>query len=155
MQPIQINFDNISEEEKLVENTINRIKLTKDCSNKSDNIALNHDLKNQEVDEFINVRIANGVININTFKITYLNEYVKSKLIKFRDIKPLNKPSSENTFKLTLSDVITLFNLVINSRKLILQLNIFSPISRIARDISEFIFIICSIKKYEEFAKIV
>lgn len=155
MQPIQINFDNISEEEKLVENTINRIKLTKDCSNKSDNIALNHDLKNQEVDEFINVRIANGVININTFKITYLNEYVKSKLIKFRDINPFNKPSSENTFKLTLSDVTTLFNLVINSRKLILQLNIFSPISRIARDISEFIFIICSIRKYEEFAKIV
>ena len=57
-------------EEKSIENVISRINETKDCSKSSESVALNHDLKNQLVVEFIKVRIAKGVIKIKTFKIT-------------------------------------------------------------------------------------
>ena len=43
-----------------------------------------------------------------------------------------------------------LSNFKINCAKLILQLKIFSPSSRMERDINEFILIICSIIKNDE-----
>ncbi len=46
--------------------------------------------------------------------------------------------------KLLSSGEIEAFNLFINSEKDILQLNIFSPISRIEEDKNEFILINCS-----------
>ena len=60
----------MSDAEKSVENTTKSIIDIRDWSSNNDNTDLNHDLKNHEVDEFISVIIANGVININTFKIT-------------------------------------------------------------------------------------
>ena len=71
---MQIIFENVSVDEKSTENIISKINATKDCSNSKDSTALNQDLKNHELEEFIKVSIANGVIKMNTFKITYLNE---------------------------------------------------------------------------------
>lgn len=150
---MQITFENKFPDEKSTEKIINKIKETKDCNNKSDNKDLNHDLKNQEVEELIRVMNAKGVISTNTLRMIYLKEYVNNKLIKLIEIKPLSKPSSEKTFKLESCVVIILFNLKINSEKLILHLKIFSPTSLIAREIRELIFIICSIIKYDELDK--
>ena len=135
-------------EEKSIENVISKINDTKDCSKSSESVALNQDLKNQLVVEFIKVRIAKGVIKIKTFKITYRKEYVKSRFIKLIVIKLFKTPSIEKTLILVvLSFVIMLSSFRTSCEKLILHPKIFSPSSRIARDISEFIFIICSIKK--------
>ena len=76
---------------------------TSDWSNSKDKIALNQDLKNQLDDELINVIKANGVINIKTFNIIYLNEYVNNKFSKFIVIKLFRIPSIENIFKFELS----------------------------------------------------
>ncbi len=150
---MQINFDKTSLDVKFVEKTTKSIRLTRDWSRSKEITVLNHDLKNHEVEELIKVITAKGVINIKTFKITYLNEYVNNKFSKFNDTKPFNKPSNENTFKELLLVVTILFSLIINSEKLILQLKIFSPISRIDKDIRELILTNCSIKKYDELAK--
>lgn len=144
----------MSVDEKLVEKITNKIRDTKDCKSNNDNTVLNQDLKNQDVVEFINVRIANGVININTFNITYRNEYVKSKFNKLIEIKLLSIPSIENIFRLEVFIVTILFNLRINWEKLILHPNMCSPISLIDREIKELIFIICSQIKYDEFDNI-
>ena len=56
--------------------------------------------------------------------------------------------------KLLSSGEIEAFNLFINSEKDILQLNIFSPISRIEEDKNEFILINCSKIKSEQFMQI-
>ena len=144
---MQIILDSTSVDVKSKEKVINNIRLTSDCNNSKDKIVLNQDLKNHDDEEFIKLRIAKGVINTKTFKITYLKEYVNNKFSKLKDIKLFNKPSNENRFRLVLLVVIILFNLEINSEKLILQLNKFSPTSRMASDISELIFINCSIKK--------
>lgn len=110
-------------EEKSIEKVISKIRETKDCNNKRDRVALNHALKNQLELELIKVRIANGVIKIKTFRITYLKEYVKSKLIKLIVIKLLRTPSKEKTLiGVVLLLVITLFNFRINWEKLMLQL---------------------------------
>ena len=152
---MQSTLERMFPDEKSIEKVISRIRETKDCNNKSERVALNQDLKNQLVLEVIKVRIEKGVIKIKTFKITYLKEYVKRRLIKLIVIKLFNTPSNEKTLiGVVLSLVIILFNFKINWEKLILQLKIFSPSSRIAKDISEFIFITCSIKKYEELDKI-
>ena len=154
IEPIQITFEKISVAEKFVENITSNIKETKHCKSNKESTALNQDLKNQDVEELINVSIANGVIKIKTFNITYLNEYVKSKFSKLMEIKLFSKPSSEKTFKLELSTVTILFNLIISWEKLILQPNMCSPTSRIESEISELIFIICSKIKYDEFDNI-
>ena len=107
-------LENISDEVKLVEKITNNIKDTNDCNNNNDKIHLNQDLKNQDVLEFINVIIANGVININTFKITYLREYVKSKFNKLIDIKLFSIPSKEKIFIPDVSMVTILFSLSIS-----------------------------------------
>ena len=131
-----------------MENVNNKINDTKDWSNRSESVALNHDLKNHDVLVLMSVKIAKGVININTFKITYRSEYVNSKFIRLIVTKLFKIPSRENILTLVvLSLVITLSSLRISWEKLILQLNMFSPSSRIANDISEFILRICSIRK--------
>ena len=70
------------------------------------------------------------------------------------EIKLLRSPSNENTFKSVSLVVIILFNFNINSEKLMLHLNMFSPTSLIAKDMRELMFINCSIKKYDEFDNI-
>ena len=60
--------------EKSTEKITNNINATRDWSNNKDKIHLNHDLKNHEVDELIKDIIANGVIKIKTFNITYRKE---------------------------------------------------------------------------------
>lgn len=152
MEPIQIIFEKVSVEEKFVENITKSISATKDCNNSSERIVLNQALKNHEVELFISVKMAKGVIRINTFKITYLSEYVNNRFNRFIETKLLRMPSKEKTFRLLESTVTILFSLNISSEKLILQLKICSPISLIAREIKEFIFINCSIKKYDELA---
>ena len=104
----------MSVEVKSVEKTTNNINETKDCNNNNDRTVLNQDLKNQDVVEFIRVRIAKGVINTNTFKITYLSEYVKSKFNKLIEIKLLSIPSIENIFRLEVFIVTIVFNLRIS-----------------------------------------
>ena len=153
MHPTQITFEKTSEPEKSVAKIINSINDTKDCNKSRASIDFSQALKKEAVEELINVNIAKGVIRIKTFKITYLKEYVKIKFNKFIEIKLLSNPSKEKTFKDEVL-VITLFNFNINCEKLMLQLKIFSPTSRIASEISEFKFIICSHKKYEELDKI-
>lgn len=152
---MQRTFERMFPEEKSIEKVTNKISATKDCSKSNERVALNQALKNQLVVELIKVSTAKGVIKINTFTITYLKEYVKSRFIKLIVIKLFNTPSSEKTFMLVvLSLVIILSNLRISWEKLILHPKMFSPNSRIARDISEFIFKNCSIKKYDELDKI-
>ena len=102
-------------EEKSIEKVIRSIRDTNDCKSNKERVALNHDLKNQLVDELINVRIEKGVIKIKTFKIIYLNDYMNNKLIKLIVIKLFKMPSRENTFKLVvLSLVIILSSFKIN-----------------------------------------
>ena len=88
-----------SKEEKIINNII----ATKDCWNNKDKTVLSQVLKNQEVDSFIKLNIANGVIKINTFTIIYLKEYEKIKLNKLIEIKLFINPSKEkilNSFSL-------------------------------------------------------
>ena len=148
-----ITFENKSPADRLIEKITSIINATNDCNNSKDKTHLNQDLKNQLVEEFIKVIIAKGVIKTKTFSITYLKEYVKSKFNKLNEIKPFNNPSSEKIFKVFSVDTI-LFIFRINSEKLILQLNRFSPTSLIAREIIELMFKNCSIKKYEKFDNI-
>ena len=120
---MQSIFERTLPDEKSIEKVISRIRETKDCNNKSERVALNQALKNQLVLELIKVSIANGVIKIKTLRITYLNEYVKSKLIKLIVIKLLRTPSREKTFtEVVLLLVTTLFNFRISCEKLMLQL---------------------------------
>lgn len=153
-EPIHIIFENMVGVVKSIEKIINSIKATNDWSKSKDNRDLNHDLKNQAVEELINVINANGLIKINTFNITYLKEYVNIRFRRFMEIKLLRSPSNENTFKSVSLVVIILFNFNINSEKLMLHLNMFSPTSLIAKDMRELMFINCSIKKYDEFDNI-
>ena len=147
IDPTKNTFDKISVDEKSIEKVINNIKATKDCRSNKERRALNQDLKNQDVEVLIKVKIAKGVIRIKTFKIMYLKEYVNNRFNKLIEIKLFNNPSNEKTFKLLISVVTMLSSFEINSEKLILQLKMFSPISRIEREIKEFIFNNCSIKK--------
>jgi len=71
---MQSIFDNTFPEVKSMENVISKISATSDCRSSKERVALNQDLKNQLDDEFISVSIENGVIKINTFKITYRKE---------------------------------------------------------------------------------
>ena len=70
-----------------MEKIISKINDTKDCNSSKDKKDFNHALKKHEVEEFINVKKANGVIKINTFKIIYLREYVKIKFNKLLNLK--------------------------------------------------------------------
>lgn len=155
MDPMHKTFDSILSDVKSIENVINNTRATNDWSSKRERMDLNHALKNQLVEELINVIIANGVIRIKTFKTMYRSEYVNNREIRLIVIKLFKIPSIENTLiAVVLSLVITLSSLRINSEKLILQPKIFSPSSRIASEIKELIFINCSIKKNEELDKI-
>ena len=101
--PIHINWEIILFEEKLNEKIINNIIATNDCWNNKDRTVLSQVLKNQEVDSFIKLNIAKGVIKINTFTIIYLKEYEKIKLNKLIEIKLFINPSKEkilNSFSL-------------------------------------------------------
>ncbi|MCR5145828.1 MAG: hypothetical protein K6B70_00540, partial [Clostridia bacterium] len=60
-------------------------------------------MKNHEVELLINDKIANGVINKKTFKITYLSEYVNNKFNKLIEIKLFKIPSNEKKFRLVKS----------------------------------------------------
>lgn len=71
---MQSTLDRIFPDEKSIEKVISKIREINDCNRSNARVALNQDLKNQFVEEFINVRIANGVIKINTFKIIYRKE---------------------------------------------------------------------------------
>ena len=93
--PIHINWEIILFEEKLNEKIINNIIATNDCWNNKDRTVLSQVLKNQEVDSFIKLNIAKGVIKINTFTIIYLKEYEKIKLNKLIEIKLFINPSKE------------------------------------------------------------
>jgi len=117
MEPINNNFDIESLEKKLIEKTINKITEIKDSIIKSAKIDFIHDLKNQLVDVLIKERIANGVIKINTFIITYLKEYENNKLINPKEVKDLINPLKEKILKVFSLIKLTAFIFFINSAK--------------------------------------
>ena len=112
------------------------------------------DLKNQEVFWSVKDNNANGVSKIKILIITYLNEYVKTKLSKDIVSEALIIPSKENISREEESIEILLFISKINSEKQIFLWNRDSPIPLIAREILETKFKICSIKKYEKLIQI-
>ena len=114
---MQIIFENIVGEVKSIEKIINKINATKDWSRSKDSKDLNHDLKNQAVEELIKVIKANGVIKIKTFNITYLKEYVNIKFRRFIEIKLLSNPSSENTLRVVSLVVIILLRVRVKIEK--------------------------------------
>jgi len=70
-------------------------------------------------------------------------------------IKLFRMPSSEKMFTLVVASlVMMLSSFNINCEKLMLQSNMLSPSSRIASEMREFMFKICSIKKYQELDRI-
>ena len=69
-----MTFENKSCDEKSTEKTTSKIIDTNDCNNNNDKTLLNQALKNQLLEVLINDKKAKGVINKNTFKITYLSE---------------------------------------------------------------------------------
>ena len=94
-------------------------------------------MKNHDVELFIKVKKANGVKNIKTFSIIYLNEYEKSKLIKLKDTRPLINPSKEKTLKAEFSTVIIEFKFWIKLEKEISCPKTSWPTSLIAAAITE------------------
>ena len=145
-----INLDKIPFPEKSVAKIINKIIATTDWRINREITDFIHDLNIHEVDEFNSVIIANGVKKTNTFNIMYLKEYENNKLNNPNDVKLFIIPSKEKTFNV-LSVLIIVFIFIINSSKLIFVFNKSSPIALIAPDINQFIFIICSQIKYEQF----
>lgn len=117
IEPINNNFDIESLEKKLIEKTINKITEIKDSIIKSAKMDFIHDLKNQLVDVLIKERIANGVIKINTFIITYLKEYENNKLINPKEVKDLINPLKEKILKVFSLIKLTAFIFFINSAK--------------------------------------
>ena len=105
--------------------------------NSNERNILSQALKNHDVELFIKVRKANGVKNINTFSIIYLNEYEKSKLIKLKDTRPLINPSKEKTLKAEFSTVIIEFKFWIKLEKEISCPSTSLPTSLIAAAITE------------------
>ena len=120
---------------------------------RSDKKHFNQDLKIQLQFWMDKVKIQNGKINIKTFIMMYLKEYVKIKLK--RPVVEMNfkMPSKDNKLKLD-SIEIHEFNSFINWEKQISLLYRVSPSSRIADEIVELIKITCSDKKNELFIKI-
>ena len=79
MPPIYKNFENKLLLSKFKENITSKIILTNACNNKKLKKVRSQVLKNHEVERFIKVKIANGVIKINTFNKTYRNAEENSK----------------------------------------------------------------------------
>ena len=102
-----------------------------------DKNTFNQDLKNQELELFINDKKANGINKIVTFIIIYLKEYVNNKFIKLKEIMLLKIPSNEKTFMEEEFIVITLFKFSTNEEKEIFVLKTDFPISIIISDIKE------------------
>ena len=73
-EPIYISFVKIFGEFESIEKMINNIKLIKDCIISKDINDLIHVLKNQAVELFIKLKIANGEISIKTLTRTYLRD---------------------------------------------------------------------------------
>ena len=130
-------LDIISVPVKSSANTINKVIEINGCIKSNDKNIFSHALKNHAVELFISVRSANGMINIRTFTIINLREYVNNKFMKLIEIKLCSIPSKENTFKLELSTVTTEFKLDIREEKEISSPNILLPILLIASDIRD------------------
>lgn len=130
-------LDIISVPVKSSANTINKVIEINGCIKSNDKNIFSHALKNHAVELFISVRSANGMINIRTFTIINLREYVNNKFMKLIEIKLCSIPSKENTFKLVLSTVTTEFKLDIREEKEISSPNILLPILLIASDIRD------------------
>ena len=84
-------------------------------------------MKNQEVEFNDNDKIANGVSKINTFNITYLKEYEKTRPSKEAVNVDFMRPSIEKIFnELLLIEIVELI-LFIREEKQISELKISSP----------------------------
>ena len=130
-------LDIISVPVKSSANTINKVIEINGCIKSNDKNIFSHALKNHAVELFISVRSANGMINIRTFTIINLREYVNNKFMKLIEIKLCSIPSKENMFKLVLSTVTTEFKFDIREEKEISSPNILLPILLIASDIRD------------------
>ena len=130
-------LDIISVPVKSSANTINKVIEINGCIKSNDKNIFSHALKNHAVELFISVRSANGMINIRTFTIINLREYVNNKFMKLIEIKLCSIPSKENTFKLVLSTVTTEFKFDIREEKENSSPNILLPILLIASDIRD------------------
>ena len=147
---MHINLEKVSVKFNLNENIINKIIEINDCSNNNDKRVFNQILKNQEVELFNNVRIANGANKTNTLTIIYLSAYENSKLNNETEIKLFNNPSKENKLNVFSSIEITEFIFWIKLENEIFWLKIFLPISLIDEEIIELISIIFPQIKYEQ-----
>ena len=141
IEPTHSTLDKISELLKSKVKNINKIIDINGWINNKDRKILSQALKNQEVEEFIKVSKANGVININTFTIMYLREYDSIKLIKLTEQRLFKRPSKEKILYVLESIEIVEFNFSINVEKLICSSNIKSPTSLIAAVIKELKYI--------------
>lgn len=152
-EPTHKIFEVISELLKSNVKNINKIIEIKGWSISKEIKILNHALKNQEVEELIKVRIAKGVININTLTIIYLNEYESIKFIKLIEHKLFKIPSREKTLREE-STVMYEFKCSIKEEKLIFSSNTKRPTSLIAAEIRDIKYIKNSQKKYEAFIRV-
>ena len=125
-EPTHKIFEVILELLKSNVKNINKIIEIKGWSISKEIKILNHALKNQEVEELIKVRIAKGVININTLTIIYLNEYESIKFIKLIEHKLFKIPSREKTLREE-STVMYEFKCSIKEEKLIFSWNTKDP----------------------------
>ena len=133
--PIYINFVNILEVFEFIEKIINNIRLIKDWIISKEKNDFAHVLKNQEVEWFIRLNIANGVININIFTKIYRRDWIKIKFSNSIEIKLFIIPSKEKALKFEEDILITMFNFFTNSVKQIFTLKRDSPISLIEEEI--------------------
>ena len=121
------------------------------CINNKEKKFFAQDLKNQFVEGVVNDKNANGDNNTNSFIITYLKEYVKTKLSKDIVNEPFIRPSKEKMLiELVLRDIVV-FIVRINSEKEISFLNKSLPRLQIAKEIFEFKSKINCIIKNEQF----
>ena len=134
IEPIYINFENVSPLEKVIEKITTKIIETNDWTNNNVITDFIQDLKIHDVELFSNVVIANGVNNTNTFIITYLNAYENNKFNKLTDVKLFITPSKEKIFNESSIKTVE-FIFIINCSKLILVFKTFSPTSLIEPEI--------------------
>ena len=99
-------WENILDEDKLIENNRISTNIIKICTNKSEKNARNHDLNIHVVEVVIKESKANGNNNIRIFSNIYLIEYEKSKLINPKLKKLFNMPSKEKKLNVVLISAI-------------------------------------------------
>ncbi len=141
--PIYINFIIKEDEEKSIENKINKTIDTIIWINKRENKFLNHALKNQLVEFNDKDNSAKGESKAKTFTITYRKEYENTRLSKENVKVDFIRPSTEKIFVVVESIPIVEFISLIKEEKQISTLNIFSPKFRIDKVIFEQISKIC------------